>query len=95
MTIFVGGSTSLADDADHVEWLSGRRHEIDWRFWERYRRWLGDVSGLPPQAVQRLDEITDDVLGAWRTRAPGGRLGPTRAWSSARSSPARPPTTPD
>ncbi|MGI8729268.1 MAG: Z1 domain-containing protein [Solirubrobacteraceae bacterium] len=77
VTIFVGGSTSLADDADHVEWLSARRHEIDWRFWDRYRRWIGDVQGLPPQAVQRLDEITDDVLrrledpartGAWDRR---------------------------
>ena len=77
VTIFVGGSTSLADDHDHVEWLSARRHEIDWRFWNRYRRWIGDVSGLPPQAVQRLDEITDDVLrrledaprpGAWDRR---------------------------
>lgn len=77
VTIFVGGSTSLADDADHVEWLSARRHEIEWRFWNRYRRWIGDVSGLPPQAVHRLDEITDDVLrrledparlGAWDRR---------------------------
>lgn len=62
VTVFVGGSTSLEDDDDHIEWLSQRRHEIDWRFWDRYEQWLTDVRGLPPAAVQRLDEITDDVL---------------------------------
>jgi hypothetical protein len=77
INVFVGGSTSLEDDTDHVEWLSSRRHEIEWDFWNRYRRWLSDVEGLPPGAVQSLDEITDDVLrrledparaGAWDRR---------------------------
>src|SRR3954463_5172784 len=77
VNIFVGTSTSLEDDTDHVEWLSSRRHEIEWAFWNRYRRWIADVRGLPPSAVQRLDEITDDVLrrledparpGAWDRR---------------------------
>lgn len=77
VNVFVGGSTSLEDDTDHVEWLSARRHEIDWQFWDRYRRWISDVQGLPPNAVRRMDEITDDVLrrledpgrtGAWDRR---------------------------
>ncbi len=62
VSVFVGSSTSLADDGDHVEWLSARRHEIDWKFWDRYRRWLADERGLPPVGVQSLDTITDDVL---------------------------------
>jgi hypothetical protein len=77
VTVFVGASTSLDDDGDHIEWLSDRRHEIDWRFWNRYRRWLTDVRGLPPSALTSMDTITDDVLrrledpirpGAWDRR---------------------------
>lgn len=77
VNIFVGGSTSLEDNTDHVEWLSGCRHEIDWRFWNRYRRWMTDVRGLPPSALQSMDTVTDDVLrrlenpgrpGAWDRR---------------------------
>jgi hypothetical protein len=77
VNVFVGDSTSLDDTSDHIEWLSARRHEIDWRFWERYVRWLGDVRHLPPQALLSMDKITDDVLrrledpqreGAWDRR---------------------------
>jgi hypothetical protein len=63
VNVFVGGSTALADDRGHVPWLAERRSEIEWRFWERYRRYLAETKGFPPAAVSRLDEITDDVLG--------------------------------
>jgi hypothetical protein len=62
ITIFVPGETVLADNADHVPWLAEKRASIEWNFWERYRRFLLDQR-LPLQAVRRLGEITDDVLG--------------------------------
>ncbi len=61
-SIFVGSSSTLADDSDHQPWLDRRRSEVDWRFWEAYRRWLL-ARGLGSGVVARLDEITDDVLG--------------------------------
>jgi hypothetical protein len=61
-SIFVGTSSTLADDSDHQPWLDRRRGEIDWRFWEAYRRWQL-ARGLGAGVTARLDEITDDVLG--------------------------------
>jgi hypothetical protein len=60
-SIFVGASSALADDRDHVPWLDKRRADIDWRFWEAYRRWLLG-GGFAPDVVGRLDDITEDVL---------------------------------
>jgi hypothetical protein len=62
VTVFVPGETVLEDNTGHVPWLSENRASIEWQFWERYRRLL-IAQGLPPQAVRRLGEITDDVLG--------------------------------
>ncbi len=61
--IWVGSSRTLDDGEDHVEWLSERRGQISWRFWDRYRRYLEDVNNWAPRTVRRLDEITDEILG--------------------------------
>ena len=75
--IWVGAPTTLEERKGHIEWLSERRAEIDWRFWERYRRFLEDTEQWAPRSVRRLDEITDLVLrqledpsraGAWDRR---------------------------
>jgi len=62
VTVFVPGETVLEDNTNHIPWLAEERASIDWNFWERYRRFLIDQR-LPPQAIRRLGEITDDVLG--------------------------------
>jgi hypothetical protein len=67
--VWVGTSTTLDDLADHIEWLSNRRAEIDWRFWDRYRRFLEDGQHWAPRTVRRLDELTDEILG--RLEDPG------------------------
>jgi hypothetical protein len=67
--VWVGASSSLDDRKDHVEWLSERRASINWRFWERYRRFLEDGEHWAPRTIRRLDEITDEVLG--RLEEPG------------------------
>ncbi len=75
--VWVGTATSLENLEDHLEWLSGRRAELDWRFWDRYRRFLEDERHWAPRTVRRLDELTDDILarledprreGAWDRR---------------------------
>lgn len=76
-SIFVPTSATLEDQRDHLEWLSERRSQIEWNFWNRYRRYLEDVEQLAPQAVQRLNEVTNDIVsrledplrkGAWDRR---------------------------
>lgn len=62
VTVFVPGETVLEDNTNHVPWLAEERASIEWDFWERYRRFLTGEK-LPPQAIRRLGEITDDVLG--------------------------------
>jgi hypothetical protein len=61
--VFVGEGASLDDERDHRPWLGARRGEIEWRFWERYRRYLAEMQLLPPASVRRIDDITDEVLG--------------------------------
>jgi hypothetical protein len=61
--VWVGTSSSLDDGHDHIEWLTERREHINWRFWERYRRFLEDVEHWAPRTIRRLDEISDEVLG--------------------------------
>lgn len=61
--VWVGASSALENPEDHIEWLSGRRPDIDWRFWDRYRRFLEDERHWAPRTVRRLDELTDDILG--------------------------------
>lgn len=60
--VYVPAMLSLDDKRDHQEWLSSRRSEIKWRFWERYKQYLENDSTMPPQAVRRLDEVTDQLL---------------------------------
>jgi hypothetical protein len=56
-------STSLEDRTGHEEWLAPHRDQIEWRFWDRYRRYLEQVELLPPAVISRTDESTDRVLG--------------------------------
>src|SRR4051794_5112354 len=59
--VFVGKGTILEDRSDHVEWLSLRSKEIAWQYWPRYQTFLARL--MPPQAVERLAGLTDDILG--------------------------------
>ena len=57
--VWVGISGVLDDPGGHEEWLSGRRAEVDWRFWRRYRRFLEEAEALPRIAISRTDDLTD------------------------------------
>ena len=61
-TVSVGIAGTLDDDRNHVEWLAESRDQIEWKAWERYRRYLQDVKGYPLPVVNRLDEVTDQIL---------------------------------
>ena len=68
------GATILSD---YKPWLSQRRGEIEFRYWNRLRNYFLGDDVLPENVVSRLDEITDDVLdycgnpkdgGSWKRR---------------------------
>lgn len=64
LNVFVGGiSGALGDDRDHVEWLRGKKSEIEWKYWDRYKHWLLYTKNMPPAVVDDLEDTTDAVLG--------------------------------
>lgn len=60
----------------HRPWLNDAKVEIDWFYWDRYRRFLID-NKFSPSVIHAIDWITDQVLdhmedprkeGAWSRR---------------------------
>ena len=50
------------DSGDHLEWLDGKRAEIDWSLWTRYRGWLSTEQGRGPHVLNPMETSIDDVL---------------------------------
>jgi len=60
--VWVPESGVLEDRTGHQEWLETRKSSIEWNFWERYSSYLLEEKGFGTRSVQRIDEVTDDVL---------------------------------
>ena len=54
-------------------WLDNEKGDIEWYYWDRYKRFLAREK-IPPQVIRSLDNITDQILdhlenpkkeGAW------------------------------
>ena len=59
----VGREFLIDTDEDHIQWLPARRGAIDWKFWKRYRQYLGQKpKPLSPAVIDPVDELTDKVL---------------------------------
>lgn len=65
------------ESKDFKPWLQDRQGDINWYYWERYRKHLLTTKSFPPKVVRSLDEITDKILdrlenpikeGAWARR---------------------------
>ena len=76
-SLWIGRGTVMEDNADHVPWLPARRAAISWDLWSRYRDYLLRDKGMEPLVVERLHDLTDDILqrledprreGAWDRR---------------------------
>jgi hypothetical protein len=72
-TVWSNDPTAIGNDDDHVPWLSLRRADIEWRFWNRYRLFMINRQKLAPAAVEAIEKVSDEVLG--RLEAPD-REGP-------------------
>jgi Z1 domain len=60
--IWIGQGKILEEQQDHIQWLPERRAEINWDFWNRYRRYLEEEKGWSPVTVDRLEQLTDSIL---------------------------------
>jgi hypothetical protein len=59
----IGTSRVLQGEEDRYEpWLSKRKVDIDWRFWNRYEEFLRREKGWAPATLDQLDIITDRIL---------------------------------
>ncbi|MCB9147562.1 MAG: Z1 domain-containing protein [Caldilineaceae bacterium] len=52
---------TLFASEDYRPWLDTARGGIDWYYWNRYRRFLGQQQ-FPQQVINGLDSITDQIL---------------------------------
>ena len=59
-TVWTEESQVLSNNDNHTPWLPGRRADITWSFWNRYK--LSLENELPPAAVDSISEVTDKVL---------------------------------
>lgn len=59
--VWIGNVKALGDNTDHLTWLPAKKPEIQWNHWNRYRLYLQE--SMAGSAIERLDEITDDILG--------------------------------
>ena len=50
------------EDPDHKSWLYSSRGGIEWKFWRRYKDYMEQQVKLPVDTINRLDNLTDDVL---------------------------------
>ncbi|PTX92318.1 Z1 domain-containing protein [Opitutus sp. ER46] len=59
----VGREFVMDDITGHDDWLPAQRATIEWKFWDRYRRWLGENGDpLPAKAIGSIDKLTDKIL---------------------------------
>ena len=59
-TVWTEESQVLSNNDNHTPWLPGRRGDITWSFWNRYK--LSIENDLPPAAVDSISEVTDKIL---------------------------------
>src|SRR4051794_29024006 len=61
--VFIADANLMSDDGDHEPWLEAEKASIDWRFWNRYKHYQSSVNKMPPAAVEKIDQVTDMILG--------------------------------
>lgn len=58
--VLLGPAHALVDPG-HTPWLRARAHEINFRYWKRYREYLVK-GGFGTQVVNAMSDVTDDIL---------------------------------
>lgn len=62
MVIQMEMGKQIVDQNTYVDWLKGRKPEIDEYYWKRYKRLLLETKNWSPAVVDTLDRVGDDIL---------------------------------
>lgn len=63
--VYVIGGGQLTNSEGHIPWLEGRRGAIDWRFWDRYCRYMIEDEGRSADAFDKaVGDVTDRILAS-------------------------------
>ncbi len=46
----------------HKSWLPAKRADIDFYYWERYRKYLEEVKHWNPRVTSKLGQVSDEIL---------------------------------
>jgi hypothetical protein len=52
----------IKDRKHHLPWLSDRRSEFDFFFWNRYKRYLEEVKHWNPRVTGKLGQVSDEIV---------------------------------
>jgi hypothetical protein len=55
---------TLTDNRNHEPWYRNKvsENQINFRFWNRYKKFLLNIKNWSASTVSRLDEVTDDII---------------------------------
>ena len=60
---YVEPGEGLYDPTDHEPWLAAKKSNIEWRFWDRYRRLMIEDEGRPGHVFDKsVGSVTDKIL---------------------------------
>lgn len=62
MVIQMEVGKQIIDQNTYVDWLKGRKPDIDEYYWNRYKRLLLETKSWSPAVVDTLDRVGDDIL---------------------------------
>lgn len=62
--VTAGEYHSLSDSTGHIPWYRDKvaADAIEFKFWSRYKKYLLNIKGWGSETVNRLDEVTDDII---------------------------------
>lgn len=79
LMIYMDVGTFISDHgSDHQSWLPSRRADIEFYYWNRYKRFLEDVKGWNTRVTANLDIVSSeiiDLLGDPQNEKPWQRRG--------------------